>query len=79
MACQPTPAGDDGIVTCTGTVGTEPGQVTTPDDRVTVTDPSGNTNTGATTALVIDNTPPVITLSGSETMTLVDRETYTEP
>lgn len=58
MSCSDTPATSTTVV-CQGTVGTGSGQVSVPDDTVTVTDPTGNTNTDETTGLVIDNTPPL--------------------
>jgi len=63
MTCTPTPTPASGIVTCTGTVGTGAGQITTPDNTVTVTDTNGNINTMATTGLILDQnapTPPTI-------------------
>jgi len=57
MVCSPSPATSTTVV-CQWTVGTWSGQVSTPDDTVTVTDEAGNTNTDETTGLSIDNTLP---------------------
>ena len=60
MNCTPSPADGTWIVTCTWTVGTGVGEVSTSDDTVTVTDPAGNTNTDETTGLDIDTIAPAI-------------------
>jgi hypothetical protein len=48
-----------GSVSCSGTSGTGTGQISVPDDVVTLTDAAGNANTSATTNLVLDDTPPI--------------------
>ncbi len=62
MNCTPSTTWADGIVVCTGTVWTGTGDVSVPDDIVHITDTGGNTNTGVTTGLQIDNEGPTITL-----------------
>ncbi len=78
MVCEPTPADDTGVVVCTGVVGTGSTDISTSDSTVTLTDPAGNTNTDATTTLVIDNEAPVITLEGDASLDIKDHETYQE-
>jgi len=46
-------------VTCSGTVGTGVGDISTWNDSVTITDTAGNTNSSVTTNLNLDSTPPV--------------------
>jgi len=58
MVCMPTPTPASGIVDCVGTVGPGTTDVSVENDIVTVTDPSGNSNTGTNTGLIIDNTMP---------------------
>jgi len=58
MTCTPSPADASGEVTCTWTVWTGTWEVSIPNDTITITDPAGNTNTGSTTGLIVDNTGP---------------------
>jgi len=58
MTCTPNPADATGQVVCTGTTGTGPNDVSVSNDTITVSDPFGNSNTGATTGLTIDTTAP---------------------
>ncbi len=60
MTCTPNPASATNIVSCSGTVGSSGGQITVSNDSVTVTDAAGNTNSSASTNLVIDNISPII-------------------
>jgi len=50
-------------VVCTGTIGTGVGEITVPNDTVTITDAAGNTDATASTGLVIDNSLPVVTIN----------------
>lgn len=70
LSCSPTPADATGTVLCTGTI-------LTSYPTLTIVDPSGNTATGTVTA-TLDTTAPVITLSGSSTITLVKNTSYTD-
>ena len=70
----------DGQVTVTtvGTVGTEPGVYTI---TYSATDTAGNTNqlTRTITVVVVDNTPPVITLQGDDTVQITTEQTFVDP
>jgi len=55
MSCLSTGAT---TVDCTGMIGTGVGEVSVNDDAVTITDPVGNSDTSATTGLMVDNTAP---------------------
>ena len=57
MNCSPNPSTGADVI-CTGTIGQN--GLDGVDTTVTVTDPAGNTNTGADSGLVVDNTLPSI-------------------
>ncbi|MBW8182348.1 BspA family leucine-rich repeat surface protein [Shewanella nanhaiensis] len=63
MSCSPTPATTSNTVLCSGTIGSGGGEISTSNDTVSVTDLAGNSQTGETTGLVIDNSAPAITES----------------
>ncbi|WP_394388150.1 BspA family leucine-rich repeat surface protein [Shewanella woodyi] len=63
MICSPTPATVSNTVSCSGTIGSGGGEISSSNDTVSVIDLAGNSQTGETTGLVIDNSAPVITES----------------
>lgn len=75
MTCSPSPADATGTVTCTGTVGNGPTDISTPDDVVSVTDAFSNSNHSETTGLEVDSTPPADPLSAPDMTESSDRGT----
>jgi hypothetical protein len=77
MTCSPDPATVSGTVDCIGIVWT--GWLDGVNKIVSITDWAGNTNSGSTIVLVIDNTAPVITSSTGVTLPVGASFTDTPP
>lgn len=82
MTCNPAQATASATVVCLGTSDPNPvgdeGNVDTSNDVITVSDPAGN-QVQLETGLVIDLTPPIITLTGPPEMSLTFGETFADP
>ncbi|MEC4738505.1 BspA family leucine-rich repeat surface protein [Shewanella sp. E94] len=72
MNCLPAPVTASNTVSCSGTVGSGGGNISISNDVVSVTDLAGNSDTGETTGLVVDNIAPSLSEASAVTTPAMD-------